>query len=295
MNAPSVEERTARPGRIKTRFLSIAESLSGRKPTCAVHRPLPMEINGLSFSYKDCRVLDSVDLRLRPGFLVGVIGPNGAGKSTLVKLLSRVLTPESGRIRLGDRRLRDWPATELARVLTVVPQNPELPVAFTSWEMVLMGRTPFLGWLGKEGEKDRAIVRQAMMDTGTWGLAKRGINQLSGGERQRVIIARALAQQPRVLLLDEPTAHLDINHQVETLALIARLVKETDLSALTIFHDLNLASHFCDELMLLRNGKVLVHGSPEQVLTRTAIRQAYNVDVTILRHPGHDLPVVLPA
>jgi len=227
--------------------------------------------------------------------MVGVIGPNGAGKSTLVKLLSRVLTPESGRISLGDRSLMDWRAMELARVLTVVPQNPELPAAFTSWEMVLMGRTPFLGWLGKESEKDRAIVQRAMIDTGTWPLAKRGIHQLSGGERQRVIIARALAQEPHVLLLDEPTAHLDINHQIETMNLITQLVEERQLAGLVIFHDLNLASHFCDELVLLQNGTVLAHGAPEQVLTKTAIRQAYNVDVTIMRHPGHDLPVVLPA
>ena len=276
------------------RLRSVVEGLFRRQPACAIRKPLPMEVTSLSFSYGNCRVLDNVDLRLKPGCLVGVIGPNGAGKSTLVKLLSRVSTPESGRISLGDRSLRDWHAMELARVLTVVPQNPELPAAFTSWEMVLMGRTPFLGWLGRESERDRAIVQQAMIDTGTWQLAKRGINQLSGGERQRVIIARALAQQPRVLLMDEPTTHLDINHQVETMALIARLVEESELSALTIFHDLNLASHFCDELVLLQNGTVLAHGAPEQVLTKTAIRQAYNVDVTIMRHPGHDVPVVLP-
>lgn len=277
------------------RLRSAVEGLFRRQPACAIRKPLPMEATSLSFSFGNCRVVENVDLLLEPGCMVGVIGPNGAGKSTLVKLLSRVLTPESGRISLGDRSLRDWRAMELARVLTVVPQNPELPAAFTSWEMVLMGRTPFLGWLGKESEKDRAIVQRAMIDTGTWPLAKRGIHQLSGGERQRVIIARALAQEPHVLLLDEPTAHLDINHQIETMNLITQLVEERQLAGLVIFHDLNLASHFCDELVLLQNGTVLAHGAPEQVLTKTAIRQAYNVDVTIMRHPGHDLPVVLPA
>ena len=158
-----------------------------------------------------------------------------------------------------------------------------------------MGRNPFLGWTGRESEEDRAVARQAMEKTGIWHLADRRIDQLSGGERQRVVIARALAQEPRVLLLDEPTAHLDINHQVETLAFVSRFVKERQLAALTIFHDLNLASRYCDELVLLQGGRILARGVPDEVLTPALIARAYGVGVTIIRHPANSLPVVLPA
>ena len=264
------------------------------RPERTVRGHLVLEARNLSFSFGEMPVLVNVNLQLDPGKLVGVIGPNGAGKSTLLRLLSRALLPNRGEIVLNRRALIAWNPLELARVLAVVPQNPELPPAFTSWEIVLMGRTPFLGWMGKEGEKDRAITRGAMMATGISHLANRRINQLSGGEQQRVVIARALAQEPRVLLLDEPTTHLDINHRVEILKLITDVVEDRRLASLAVFHDLNLASRFCDELLLLRSGTVLAHGAPEQVLTQTTIQDAYDVEVTIMRHPGNNLPVVLP-
>ena len=210
-----------------------------------------VEAHRVTFSFNGPPVLHQVDLCLEAGNLIGVIGPNGAGKSTLVRLLSRLLTPSSGEIWVNGRKLARWRLADLARVLAVVPQSPELPPTFTAWEIVLMGRTPYLGWMGQEGERDRAIAHQAMKETGTYHLADRPIGQLSGGEQQRVVIARALTQEPQVLLLDEPTAHLDINHQVETLLLITRLVKERRIAALAIFHDLNLAAQYCDELVLL--------------------------------------------
>lgn len=157
-----------------------------------------------------------------------------------------------------------------------------------------MGRTPYLGWMGRESGHDRAIVRQAMEETGVYHLAHRLVNQLSGGERQHVIVARALAQQPRVLLLDEPTAHLDINHQVETLSLIARLVRERELAALAIFHDLNLAAQYCDELMLLNSGRIEAHGTPAQVLTPALLKRVYETEVVVIPHPQNGLPTVLP-
>lgn len=264
------------------------------RPERTMRGHLVLEARNLSFSFGEMPVLVNVNLRLDPGGLVGVIGPNGAGKSTLLRLLSRALLPNRGEIVLNRRALSAWNPLELARVLAVVPQNPELPPAFTSWEIVLMGRTPFLGWMGKESERDRTIARQAMMATGISHLANRRINQLSGGEQQRVVIARALAQEPRVLLLDEPTTHLDINHRVEILRLITDVVKDRRLASLAVFHDLNLASRYCDELVLLRGGTVLARGAPEQVLTPSTIQRAYDVDVTIMRHPGNNLPVVLP-
>jgi iron complex transport system ATP-binding protein len=253
-----------------------------------------LEARQVTFSFNGTPVLDRVDLCLEPGRMVGVIGPNGAGKSTLVRLLSRLLVPAGGSVRLNGHGLAHWRPAELARVLAVVPQDPELPPAFTAWEMVLMGRTPYLGWMGQESERDRAIVRQAMEETGVYHLAHRLISQLSGGERQRVVVARALAQQPQVLLLDEPTAHLDINHQVETLSLIARLVRERDLAALAIFHDLNLAAQYCDELVLLNVGRVEARGTPAQVLTPALLKRVYGTEVVVIPHPQNGLPTVLP-
>jgi ABC-type cobalamin/Fe3+-siderophores transport system ATPase subunit len=256
--------------------------------------PARLDAREVTFSFNGTPVLSRVDLSLEPGRVVGVIGPNGAGKSTLVRLLSRLLTPADGEIRLNGRELSRWPRAEMARILAVVPQDPELPPAFTAWEMVLIGRTPYLGWLGRESVADREAARQAMVETGIWRLAHRLISQLSGGEQQRVVIARALAQEPRVLLLDEPTAHLDINHQIETLSLVARLVRQRHLAALAIFHDLNLASQLCDELILLKEGRLVAQGAPDQVLTPPVIQDAYGARVEVMAHPQNGLPVVCP-
>lgn len=253
-----------------------------------------LEACQVTFSFDGTPVLDRVDLRLEAGKMIGVIGPNGAGKSTLVRLLSRSLTPADGRIWLNGQNLNQWRLSDLARVLAVVPQFPQLPPVFTAWEMVLMGRTPYLGWMGRESEHDRAATRQAMEETKIWHLADRLISQLSGGEQQRVVITRALAQEPQVLLLDEPTAHLDISYQVETLSLIGHLVKERRLAALAIFHDLNLAAQYCDELVLLQQGRVVAQGSPNHVLTPSTLRQVYGTEVVVIPHPHNGLPVVLP-
>ena len=254
-----------------------------------------LDTHQVTFAFNGTPVLNQVDLHLQSGQIVGIIGPNGAGKSTLVRLLSRLLTPHEGHVSLNGRALEHWKPSALARTLAVVPQNPELPPAFTAWEIVLMGRTPFLGWTGRESERDRVITRQSMEETNTWHLAGRLISQLSGGEQQRVVIARALAQEPSVLLLDEPTAHLDINHQIETLSLITGLVRNWDLAALAIFHDLNLAAQHCDELVLLHQGRIAARGTPHHVLTPPVLRQVYGTEVMVMQHPHNGLPVVVPA
>jgi iron complex transport system ATP-binding protein len=263
-------------------------------PSTPINGRATLEAHQVAFSFNGTPVLDQVDLRLEAGRMIGVIGPNGAGKSTLVKLLSRLLTPAQGHVRLNGHSLARWRPADLARVLAVVPQAPELPPMFTVWEMVLMGRTPYMGWMGQESERDRIVARQAMEETGVYHLTDRLIDQLSGGERQRVVIARALAQEPRVLLLDEPTAHLDINHQVETLSLIARLVRERELAALAIFHDLNLAAQYCEKLVLLDQGQIAAQGAPQDVLTPPMLRQVYGAEVTVGAHPQNGLPVVFP-
>jgi iron complex transport system ATP-binding protein len=249
---------------------------------------------GLTFSFNGTPVLNNVDLELKQGRMMGIIGPNGAGKSTLVRLLSRMFQPTQGCVRLNGYDLCHWRQNDLARVIAVVPQDPELPPVFTAWEMVLLGRTPFLGTLGRAREIDHQISQKAMEETRTWHLANRLICQLSGGEQQRVVIARALAQQPRIFLLDEPTAHLDINHQIETLSFISRMVRERDVAALSIFHDLNLAAQYCDELVLLNKGKIVAKGIPKQVLTPQLIQKAYGANVGVMAHPTNGLPVVYP-
>ncbi|MGB7537253.1 MAG: heme ABC transporter ATP-binding protein [Anaerolineales bacterium] len=263
-------------------------------PSAPTDRRILLEACQASFSFNGTPVVDKVDLRLEAGRMIGVIGPNGAGKSTLVKLLCRSLTPSDGRIWLNGRNLNQWRLSDLARVLAVVPQLPQLPPVFTAWEIVLMGRTPFLGWMGRESEPDRAAARQAMEETNIRHLADRLICQLSGGEQQRVVIARALAQEPRVLLLDEPTANLDISHQVETLSLIVHRVKERRMAGLAVFHDLNLAAQYCDELVLLRQGRVAARGSADHVLTHSTLRHVYGTEVVVIPHPLNGLPVVLP-
>ena len=293
-----LQNPTDKPVQPQTRLRSAARSLA--KPFSGSPGPAP--INGrswltaqnLTFAYNGKPVLRDVDIELEPGCMVGVIGPNGAGKSTLVRLLGRLLDPAEGSVSLNGRDLAQWKPGELARVLAVVPQDPDLPGGYSAWEMVLMGRTPYLNWLGHESEQDRLIARQAMQETGTWELAQRLIGQLSGGEQQRVVIARTLAQEPQILLLDEPTAHLDINHQVETLTLITRLVRERHLAALGIFHDLNLAAQYCHRLLLLNQGQVVAQGTPAEVLTPSILHHAYGADVAVMPHPQNGLPVVCP-
>lgn len=265
-----------------------------RPPDAGESGPAAMEAREITFGFNGTPILDGVSVRIEPGKIIGVIGPNGAGKSTLVRLLSRALAPASGEVRLNGLGVDHWRPADLARVLAVVPQDPDLPPGFTAWEMVLMGRSPYIGWTGNESEHDRAIVRWAMDATRIEHLAQRSVDQLSGGEKQRVIVARALAQQPRVLLLDEPTSHLDINHQVDTLGLVRRLVRESGLAALAIFHDLNLAAQYCDRLVLLNGGRVAAEGLPEDVLTPDLLAQVYQTAVMVVPHPANGLPLALP-
>ena len=253
-----------------------------------------LQAQGLTFAYNGAPVLDKVDLELVPGRLLGVIGPNGAGKSTLVRVLSGLFAPQSGRVTLDGRPIAAWKHRDLARRLAVVPQSPNLPEAFTVAEIVLLGRTPYLGLLGNESAHDRDVARRAMERTETWHLRNRLIGTLAGGERQRVVVARALAQEPSVLLLDEPTTHLDVNHQVALISLVRELVAEDNLSALAILHDLNLASLYCDELALLVEGRIVARGQPQQVLTGAQIAAAYGADVIVMTHPRTGRPIVVP-
>ncbi len=235
----------------------------------------------VSFTYEAIEALSDVSLEVNTGEVFGLLGPNGSGKSTLVRLMSRVARPLTGQIFLARRALPTYEREALARQIAVVPQEPRLELPFSVLEVVLMGRSPYLKRFGFEQAHDLAIAQQAMEYTGVSALANREIHELSGGERQRVILARALAQEPQLLLLDEPTAFLDIKHQVEVYDLLKRLSRQNGLTVVAILHDLNLAALYCDRLALLKAGKVFACGRPEQVLTYSNIKAVYDTEVYI--------------
>jgi len=240
-------------------------------------------------------VLRDLSLAVAGGELVGLVGPNGCGKTTLIRAITKVVKPVSGGVRLCGDEVGALPQAEVARRVAVVPQEPVLPEAFTALECVLMGRTPHLKLLENEGARDFDAARQAMERTGTWELAERRVDELSGGERQRVVVARALAQETPVLLLDEPTAHLDIGHQASVLGLMRALCREARKAVLAVVHDLTLGAAYCDRLVMLRpGGTVAVEGSAEEVLRPELLEAVYGTPTDVFPHPRTGRPVVAP-
>jgi iron complex transport system ATP-binding protein len=252
-----------------------------------------LKASDIHVSYGDEPIVKGVSFEVANGELVAVVGPNGCGKTTLLRSLSRTLKPSKGAVYLDEREILRLSGRELAREMAVVPQDGEVAFEFTALETVLMGRSPHLGRFSLEGAHDLDIAKEAMVQTSTLHIANRPVNTLSGGERQRVIIARALAQEPQVILLDEPTSHLDINFQVEILDLIRRLTREKGIAALAVLHDLNLAAHYCDRMILMKNGKVHCAGTPDDVLTAENVRQVYGVEVWVKKHPAYGRPYVI--
>jgi iron complex transport system ATP-binding protein len=233
--------------------------------------------------------LRDVSVRIARGSLTGLIGPNGCGKTTLLKLLAGVFTPHSGSVTLDGRTLTSMSRRHVARRIAVVPQETHPSFEYTVLEMALMGRHPHLGPLQLEGPTDLAIAEEALAATGTSRLAQRSFMMLSGGEKQRVVIASALTQSPEVLLLDEPTASLDLGYQLEMGVLLQRLNKERAVTMVMATHDLNLAASLCDTLVLMRDGRVLASGSTDEVLTSATVRQLYDVEADVRMHQlaGH--------
>jgi iron complex transport system ATP-binding protein len=226
-----------------------------------------------------------VSLTVERGDLVGILGPNGSGKTTLLRVLDGSLRPHNGSVMLDGRPIGDWSRREIARRIAVVPQDTHAPFDFTVFDIVLMGRFPHLGAFALEGPQDLAIARRALEATGTADLETRAFSTLSGGEKQRVVIASALAQGSPLLLLDEPTASLDIGHQLEVETLLARLNRDTGATMVLSTHDLNLAAALCRRLVLLREGRVLASGPTADVLTSDTVRALYGVDADVQRHP----------
>ena len=244
--------------------------------------------------------LHRVSFDVAHGEVLGIIGPNGSGKTSLLKLLARLLRPHAGTIRLFGSDVADMPQDEVARMAAVVPQESHHMFDYTIVETVLMGRFPHrrssgLGLFSWEGEEDLHLANQAMEELDVLHLAGRSIHEVSGGERQRAVIARALTQEPRVVLLDEPTAFLDLNHQVEICRILRRLNEQRGLTVVLVSHDLNMASQYCDRLMLIDSGRVVRHGSPEAVLRPDVLTDVYRCAVMVDPHPVTGLPrVTLP-
>ena len=255
-----------------------------------------LQVQRLSFSYLDGLVVHNINLSIKAGEMVGLLGPNGSGKTTLIKLASGVLKPGRGEIKLDGSSLGRLSRKSIARSIAVVPQQFNIPFAFTTTEVVMLGRTPFIRAFAGEGEVDKQFVSNALALVGISDLKKRRFDELSGGERQKVILAMALAQQPKLLLLDEPTVHLDIAHQVEILELVRRLNLERGLTIIAAMHDLNLASLYFDRLIPLKEDRVSADGTPAQVLTEEGIREVFAASVKVEPHPLTGVPhiVVIP-
>ena len=248
-----------------------------------------LAISAQSLSYEvDAKVLlSNVDLHAKCGQFVGLIGPNGAGKTTLLRALAGILRYREGVVMLEGADLKDATPREIAKTLGLVPQIAPYTHGFTALELVVMGRYPHIGRFQIEGKQDGLIARNAMRLTETEQFADRTLDTLSGGERQRVFVARALAQQPRILLLDEPTSNLDVLHQFKVFNLVRRLV-DNGLTAVAAIHDLHMAARYCDRLVLMKDGRVLAQGSPEEVLTPKIIEFAFGVKAAVYRDPITD-------
>ncbi len=251
-----------------------------------------IEVDSVFFRYHQDWVLQDVSFQVRKGEFVGVIGPNGSGKTTLLKTLYRLLTPQRGDVLFDHLSLKKMSRGEIAKKIAVVAQETYPAFPFRVIEMVLMGRSPYLGHLMFESPKDLEIAKRAMEWTEILPISQRPIDELSGGERKRVYIARALAQEPEVILLDEPTTNLDIHHQVESLDLVLSLNRERGLTILMASHDLNLASEYCDLLILLQHGKIFHMGPPEEVMTRENIEKVYGCQVWVDQNPVSGMPRV---
>ena len=242
---------------------------------------MKLSVNGIHFYYNSVRALDDVTFKVKDGEVLGIIGPNGSGKTTLLRCINFALRPRTGAVLIDGENISELTRKEIAKNIGVVPQNSTIQFPFTVFDIVSMGRTPHLGRLTRETSEDVAIVRDAMKITDSLHLADRAIDEVSGGEKQRVIIARALAQEPRILLLDEPTLHLDINHQLEVLELVKKIARKNKLIVVFVSHDLNLATRYCDRLVLLASGKIFSMGKPQDVVTPNNIKEVYNIEIEI--------------
>lgn len=253
-----------------------------------------LKATALYFKYDAAEILQGVSLEVSTGRVAGLLGPNGSGKSTLLKILSGVLPPDRGNVEILGRPLDEFSRRELSRRVAVVPQESQFGFPFSVLEVVLMGRHPHLGGIAFESREDIDIARHALDRCGASHLAERCIHELSTGERQRVVFARALSQQPSILLLDEPASHLDIRHQVELYDIVRELALEEGCTVLTVLHDLNLAAEYCDRIYLLSGGRIEAGGPASEILTYSNLVRVFDADIYIDTNSLTGKPLIGP-
>lgn len=251
-----------------------------------------IQIDNLNYNFEDKNILKNINIKFKKNKFYSIIGPNGSGKTTFLKSLSKLLDPPKNSVFIDKTDINKLKSKQLARKLSLVPQNTMLDFDFSSLDIVLMGRSPYIDRFHSESKADLQIAENAMKLTNTWMLKDKNINSLSGGEQQRVLIARSIAQDTDILLLDEPISHLDIYHQVEFLDTLKFLNKS--ITVIAVLHDLNLAAQYSDYLILVHKGNIVASGSPEEVLTKKNIKEVYNMDVCLLENPMTGSPHIIP-
>ena len=253
-----------------------------------------LRANGLAAGYADRRVIDGLDVEFAPGRITMVIGANACGKSTLLGALARVHPPQAGTVTLDETDVATLPRRRFARAVGLLPQQPSAPDGLTVAELVSRGRHPHRGIFQRWSSHDSERVDAAMAMTGVAALAERAVGVLSGGQRQRVWIAMALAQEPRILLLDEPTTFLDLSHQIEVLDLLRELNRTAGTTIIAVLHELNLAARYADELIVMCEGRIVAQGAPADVLTTEVVAEAFGLDALVMPDPLTDTPLIIP-
>lgn len=251
-------------------------------------------VEDIEFKYGKDPIIKDMSFNIKKGEFISIIGPNGSGKSTLLKTLNHIYTPQKGDIYLCGQNIKKFKRREIAKKMSLVPQETNINYAFTVKDIVSMGRHPYKGRFERENLEDKTIVDDALKLTSTYHLRDKFINEISGGEKQRVIISKALAQNSSIILLDEPTSSLDINHQVEVLNLLKKLNRDKKTTIIIVLHDINLAARYSDRIIFLDDGKIISKGTPEEVITEKNIKTAYDMDIYLEMNKHTNSPYLIP-
>lgn len=249
-----------------------------------------IEIENISLSYREKKVIEDLSLSFETGEFCALLGPNGAGKSTLLKSLIGFLKPSEGMIKIAGKSLKNWPQPELAKVVSLIPQDFQMQFDYNVEDIVMMGRFPYLGYWQKYSAEDRKIVAEILEQLDLTGMKDDLYSQLSGGERRRVSIARALAQKTEILLMDEAFANLDINHQLEIMQLLSQINKEQGKLIILVSHNINLSSDYCQRIIMMKKGKVVADGKPSEIITQQNLEKVYNAKLEIIQNPVSGKP-----
>lgn len=247
----------------------------------------PLKVNDLKFKYSSNWILDNINIDVEGKGITGIIGPNGSGKSTLIKNIAGVLNTDEGKIAIFDKFKDEYSPKDLAKIMGVVHQKIDIDYDFTVEEIVMMGRNPHVSRFHQESKKDFEIVEHALKMTDLVQLKEKSVLQISGGELQRTVIARALAQSPKLMLLDEPISHLDIGHQLEMMKMLKQLSEELEIAIVVVLHELNIAMNYCDNLILLEKGKIFSSGEPETVINSESLRKVYGVNGRVIKNEAN--------